>query len=159
MKHMKICSVIEYICLFVGLYRYSRGRNHSHDQALAKWTETNTMSSLKLENSEVWRGLEIRPHKWSKVKVCLAFSPRSLLTREDLPVFYQHLLPDDLPHYLRVDAEQLGDGGVRVVEAVQQNLWHLSLLLPYQPERVIGQPKRSAWPLFPSFFCEHFPLV
>ena len=57
-----------------------------------------------------------------------------LLTREDLPVLYQ-LLPDDLPHDLRVDAEQLGDGGVRVVEAVQQNLRHLSLLLPYQPER------------------------
>ena len=51
---------------------------------------------------------------------------------EDLPVLHQ-LLPDDLPHDLRVDAEQLGDGGVRVVEAVQQNLRHLSLLLSYQP--------------------------
>ena len=50
-----------------------------------------------------------------------------------MPVLYQ-LLPDDLPHDLRADAEQLGDGGVRVVEAVQQNLRHLSLLLPY-PER------------------------
>ena len=44
-----------------------------------------------------------------------------LLTREDLPVLYQ-LLPDDLPHDLRVDAEQLGDGRVGVVETVQQNL-------------------------------------
>ena len=59
-----------------------------------------------------------------------------LLTREDLPVLYKHLLPDDFPHDLRADAEQLGDGGVRVVEAVQQNLRHLSLLLPYQPERI-----------------------
>ena len=56
--------------------------------------------------------------------------------REELPVPGQHLLPDVLPHDLRVDAEQLGDGGVRVVEAVQQNLRHLSLLLPYQPERI-----------------------
>ena len=55
--------------------------------------------------------------------------------REDLPVPGQHLLPDNFPHDLRVDAEQLGDGGVRVVEAVQQNLRHLSLLLP-QPERI-----------------------
>ena len=65
-----------------------------------------------------------------------------LLTREDLPVLYQ-LLPDDLPHDLRVDAEQLGDGGVRVVEAVQQNLRHLSLLLPYQPERIMKFAKQS----------------
>ena len=56
--------------------------------------------------------------------------------REELPVPGQHLLPDDLPHDLRVDAEQLEDGGVRVVEAVQQNLRHLSLLLPYQPARI-----------------------
>ena len=55
--------------------------------------------------------------------------------REDLPVLHQ-LLPDDLPHDLRADAEQLGDGGVGVVEAVQQNLGHLSLLIPYQPERI-----------------------
>merc|ERR1719264_1542077 len=59
--------------------------------------------------------------------------PVCLLTREDLPVAGQHLLPDDLPHDLHADAEQLGDGRVRVVEAVQQNLRHLSLLLPYQP--------------------------
>ena len=58
-----------------------------------------------------------------------------LLAKVDLPVLYQ-LLPDDLPHDLRVDAEQLGDGGVRVVEAVQQNLRHLSLLFSYQPEKV-----------------------
>ena len=45
-----------------------------------------------------------------------------LLTREDMPVLYKHLLPDDFPNDLRADAEQLGDGGVRVVEAVQQNL-------------------------------------
>ena len=57
------------------------------------------------------------------------------MSREDLSVLYQ-LLPDDLPHDLRADAEQLGDGGVGVVEAVQQNLRHLSLLLPYQPERI-----------------------
>ena len=42
--------------------------------------------------------------------------------REDLPVLYQHLLPDDLAHDLSADAEQLGEWGVRVVEAVQQNL-------------------------------------
>ena len=52
--------------------------------------------------------------------------------REDLPVLHQ-LLPDDLPHDLSADAEQLGDGGVGVVEALQQNL---SLLLPCQPERI-----------------------
>ena len=40
---------------------------------------------------------------------------------EDLPVLHQ-LLPDDLPHDLSVDAEQLGEWGVWVVEAVQQNL-------------------------------------
>ena len=45
-----------------------------------------------------------------------------LLTREDLPVLYKHLLPDDFPHDLCVDAEQLGDVGVRVVEAIQQYL-------------------------------------
>ena len=56
--------------------------------------------------------------------------------RENLPVLNQHLLPDDFPHDLRADAEQLGDGGVGVVEAVQQNLRYLSLLLPYQPERM-----------------------
>ena len=32
------------------------------------------------------------------------------------------LLPDDFPHDLPAKAEQLGDGGVRVVEAVQQNI-------------------------------------
>ena len=37
--------------------------------------------------------------------------------REDLPVLDQHLLPYDLPHDLCSDAEQLGEGGVRVVEA------------------------------------------
>ena len=41
--------------------------------------------------------------------------------REDLPVLNE-LLPDDLPYDLRANAEQLGDGGVGVVEAVQQNL-------------------------------------
>ena len=55
-----------------------------------------------------------------------------LLTREDLPVLDQ-LLPDDFSHDLHADAQQLGDWGVRVVEAVQQDLGHLSLLLPYQP--------------------------
>ena len=38
-----------------------------------------------------------------------------------------------IPHDLCADAKQLG---VRVVEAVQQNLGHLSLLLPHQPERI-----------------------
>ena len=56
-------------------------------------------------------------------------NPLCLLTGEDLPVLDQ-LLPDDLPHDLRPDAEQLGEGGVGVVEAVQQDLGHLSLLLP-----------------------------
>jgi len=42
--------------------------------------------------------------------------------RKYLPVLDQHLLPDDFAHDLRADAEQLGDGGVRVVEANQQNL-------------------------------------
>jgi len=55
-----------------------------------------------------------------------------MVSREDLPVLHQ-LLPDDLPHDLSADAEQLGEGGVGVVEAVQQNLRHLSLLFPYQP--------------------------
>jgi len=42
--------------------------------------------------------------------------------REDLPVVVavgQHLLPNDLPQDLLVDAKELGDGGVRVVEAFQ----------------------------------------
>ena len=60
---------------------------------------------------------------------------RRKVFREDLPVLHQ-LLPDDLPHDLLVDAEQLVDGGVGVVEAVQQNLGHMSLLIPYQPERI-----------------------
>ena len=61
--------------------------------------------------------------------VKLLFSSESLfadlgcqLTREDLPVLHQHLLPDDLADDLRADAEQDGDGRVGVVEAVQQNL-------------------------------------
>ena len=69
--------------------------------------------------------------------------PRCLLTREDLPVLYQ-LLPDDFPHDLCADAEQLGDGRVGVVEAVQQNLRYLSFLLPYQPERMEVWFKRSS---------------
>ena len=43
------------------------------------------------------------------------------MSREDLSVLYQ-LLPDDLPHDLHADVEQLGEGRVGVVEAVQQNL-------------------------------------
>ena len=74
--------------------------------------------------------------------------PRCLLTRENLPVLHQ-LLPDDLPHDLRADAEQLGDGRVRVVEAVQQNLWHLSLLLPYQPVRISLSRSVSTWQTSP----------
>ena len=69
----------------------------------------------------------------------LSGDPLSRLTRADrlsvdLPVLYQ-LLPDDSPHHLRADAKQLGDGGVGVVEAVQQNLQHLPLLLlHHQPK-------------------------
>ena len=74
----------------------------------------------------------ICPYTEDNIVTVWSGDPRCLLTREDLPVLHQ-LLPDDLPHDLRVDAEQLGDGGVRVVEAVQQHLRHLSLLLPYQP--------------------------
>ena len=59
--------------------------------------------------------------KSNLTKKSLFADPRCLLTREDLPVLHQ-LLPDDLPHDLCADAEQLGDGGVRVVEAVQQHL-------------------------------------
>ena len=51
----------------------------------------------------------------------------------DLPVLDQHLLPDDLPDDLPADATQLGERGVGIMEAVQQNLGHLSLLLSYQP--------------------------
>ena len=64
--------------------------------------------------------------------VCLKKKVSLPIFREDLPVLDQ-LLPDDFPHDLCADAEQLGDGGVGVVEAVQQNLRHLPLLLPHQP--------------------------
>ena len=37
------------------------------------------------------------------------------LRREDLPVLDKHVLPDDFPHDLPADAQQPGDGGVRVV--------------------------------------------
>ena len=43
------------------------------------------------------------------------------VTRVDLPVL-NYLLPDDLPHDIHANAKQLGDGGVGIVEAVQQNL-------------------------------------
>ena len=68
-----------------------------------------------------------------------------LLTGEDLPVLHQ-VLPDYFPHDLYADAEQLGDGGVGVIEAVQQHLRHLTLLLPYQPEKI----RKSA---MKSMFC------
>ena len=53
------------------------------------------------------------------------------LVRKDLPLGDQHR-PDDLPHHLRADAEQVGDGRVGVVEAVKQHLGHLPLLLPVE---------------------------
>ena len=56
-----------------------------------------------------------------------------LLIRDDLPVLDQHL--PDLLHEDMVVAEQDGERGVGVVEAVQQHLRHLPLLLPYQPVR------------------------
>ena len=81
----------------------------------------------------------IPPHNWLvplfKWKSLCKY-PRYLLTHVDLPVLDQHLLPDDLAHDLHADAKQVGEWGVRVVEAVQQNLRHLSLLSRYQPERI-----------------------
>ena len=60
---------------------------------------------------------------------------------EDLPVLDQHLLPDDLPDDFPADATQLGERGVAVgiVEAVQQNLGDLSLLLSYHPGKDVFQ--------------------
>ena len=69
--------------------------------------------------------------------ICSSQPSRIVWIRVELPVSGQNLLPDDFPQDLDVNTEQLGDGGVRVEEAVQQNLRHLSLLLPYyQPERI-----------------------
>ena len=66
----------------------------------------------------------------------VGFSPQLPVGREDLPVLDQ-LLPDDSSHDILAKAVvQLGEVGVGVVEAVQQHLGHLPLLLPYQPERV-----------------------
>ena len=86
-----------------------------------------------------YRNCDEEAYIMKPIIVKLLFSSESLgcqLTKEDLPVLHQHLLPDDLADDLRADAEQDGDGGVGVVEAVQQNLWHLSLLLPYEPVRI-----------------------
>ena len=64
------------------------------------------------------------------------YSPQLLIRREDLPVLDQ-LLPDDSSHDILAEAAvYLGEVGVGVVEAVQQHLGHLPLLLPYQPEMV-----------------------
>ena len=61
------------------------------------------------------------------------FSSQLLIGREDLPVLNQ-LLPDDSPHDILAEAAlQLGEVRGRVVEAVQQHLRHLPLLLPDQP--------------------------
>ena len=107
------------------------------DQAAAKrqiFYISSCSSWLKI-NLEVWQGLEILI--WPRKYKSLWLSPHNLLTREDLPVpQVQHLLPDDLPHDLCAYAKQHGEWGVRVIEAVQQNLWHLSFLLPYQPGKI-----------------------
>ena len=65
-----------------------------------------------------------------------------MVSREDLPVLHQ-LLPDDLPHDLRVDAEQLGDGGVRVVEAIQQNFHNLPAVLLFHPPVIISSVQKA----------------
>ena len=66
----------------------------------------------------------------------VGFSPQLLIGREDLPVLDQ-ILPNYSSHDILAEAAvQLGEVGVGVVEAVQQHLRHLPLLLPYQPERV-----------------------
>ena len=62
--------------------------------------------------------------------------------REFLPVPNQHLLPDDLPDDLGADAEQHGERAVGVVEAVQQNFHHPSLLLSYQPVMISSENLR-----------------
>ena len=54
---------------------------------------------------------------------------------EHLPVPNQHPLPDDLPKNIRADASQHGEWAVGIVEAVQQNLRHLSLLLSPEEEK------------------------
>ena len=46
----------------------------------------------------------------------------------EFPLRGQHPLPDDVPHDVVADGEQLGEVGVRVVEAVQQHLRHKPLL-------------------------------
>ena len=46
----------------------------------------------------------------------------------EFPLRGQHPLPDDVPHDVVADGEQLGELGVWVVEAVQQHLGHKPLL-------------------------------
>ena len=53
-----------------------------------------------------------------------------LVIRVELPFRGQHPLPDDVPHDIVADGEQLGELGVQVVEAVQQHLQHQPLLHP-----------------------------
>ena len=62
------------------------------------------------------------------------------------PLVHEHLLPDDLPQDLLVLAPQLGERGVRVVEAVEQHLGHLPLL---QPRGI------SKWALFDKGVVYH----
>ena len=53
-------------------------------------------------------------------------------------------LPNDLPDDLSADAKQHEEWGVGIVEAVQQNLGHLSLLLSYfQPGFNLKKYKKS----------------
>ena len=61
----------------------------------------------------------------------------SLLFREDLPIPSQHLLPDNIPENIGADTSQHGEWAGGIMEAVQQHLRHLSLLLSYhQPGKI-----------------------
>ena len=53
-----------------------------------------------------------------------------LIIREEVPVLDQHLLPDDVPHDVILDAGQLVECGALVKEALEQNCRNLPLLLP-----------------------------
>ena len=84
--------------------------------------------------------IEMLQTNWKLIavlKLCLLlqkkpqFQKSSLFSWEDLPVDDQYL--PDLLHEDVVVAEQDGELGVGVVEAVQQHLRHLPLLLHHQP--------------------------
>ena len=53
-----------------------------------------------------------------------------LIIGEEVPVLDQHLLPDDVPHDVILDAGQLVECGALVKEALEQNCRNLPLLLP-----------------------------